>query len=1368
MQTLYFWYDYFSCPQLRHPARVPDETDNLHQARAINSIPAYVARCEVFMALCPVLDCPVERRVLSPATWTSHLLDRVLALGLQASAVVGPFTRGGSKDPGWGRSAAIGMEVFECVLAPASLCRAGDAVSPIAGSLGFACGFLPGSGFAGGWFGPGLRVGWVVLHQQCRLPLHLFRRLSRLLGYAGCRVGEASHPGPGASRAARRKQLQQQQVQQSVQRQVLALLEALVGLLSGGQTNGLPASLRALLQGITSAPGIASPTPKAKAKSRPLPRPKPKAAPKVAPSPPPMPGPTAASPPSAAPAPRSVSVPAATPGPSFALRPADWHGSVLPYRSLADLATRDPSAIVVLCEDAEQVDAAAQLFRAAAKHTALLLHRDPKATMTVPMLSGGKVLIQKVSSLLVETPNVAKPALKSAPAPKSVSASPTKVIRLIAHKPAMPSGLWNMASRNPKAFAQEWAARTLPPDCRSAVKDAWSFSKETRAGADAIVGIARVAEPAFLSCLRCSGEQGVFVEPTGRTMSEPVAITWHKPSDGEDWEKTRTRLLALRPAYGLVLGQRQLGLRDKPQAGQPTRRQWCIAGTPTAWSDEDVQLLVREQTALTDIEVLRRQVRRNLCTWWVRASSLDPSDAHQLIADNGGAEVRLWMLPATARPSKHRAGEAIRSGAPFAYRKDAFEYADRPVPPSTAAQESASTDTGRPEPSTKKAPGVVRVRRTPQGTQLHTVAGDGNCFYSCIAHALQPLDSSLPGPTAAVIRAQTCAHMTKYSESYAKLWDGVDDHGQGMESFHDYIKRMQANGSWAGGLELLACARAHKLCIVMLAERPDLPPCCFNPKPGLPRVALWHTKDHYDLLLPAPPATELPSAVTDLSEETSVRGIPRAGAGRAPSGAASAASVASSAPTSVKLRAKRGSAALREDLPAASGPVQPSLGAPSVASSAPTSLKRARLDFGASASVAPPGPAAVPSPTAGDPASPVPSVAARPSASSGGPSGIRAYFGSSAVPSGPPTGPALPGDTDSQCLSDVEPPPEAPAEPRRVPYGKSGRFRVARSWPCPLCDYKTPTSVKWSEQKRQHISNYHREHAAALYLRKLPPLTRPGPTDTVRWKCPCCELCLLAGAAASYDQAYAVRLRHWEKAHPSEPRERFIVLVPPEVSRSNAARATQAVRAAAQSRRMLDLKAAPGPHTVQHVTLPWYAKPGKQARRTCNRALCTCCGQLEESLKKLNRLPCEPLTATRGPGRQGLRARLAALRDKPDLAEDLRRGLDVVFGVWERLDQAAVSPDPAREHCWDLLAWPDLGMRYICTVCGAVASRPTRAASFACRGMHAWNNRRSKRRRDLTAIAVDGPLHHRAAARRVLEALGFPLPAAAPAGGREP
>eukprot|EP00439_Symbiodinium_sp_Y106_P052303 s4260_g7.t1 len=108
--SVFLWYDYFSIPQMEDRSTFgADQSDGSKQADAINSIPAYVAKCKYFMALCPVIDCSEEDKVLSCATWGSHLLDRVLALGLQASAVVGPFTRGGSKDPGWGRSAAIGM-----------------------------------------------------------------------------------------------------------------------------------------------------------------------------------------------------------------------------------------------------------------------------------------------------------------------------------------------------------------------------------------------------------------------------------------------------------------------------------------------------------------------------------------------------------------------------------------------------------------------------------------------------------------------------------------------------------------------------------------------------------------------------------------------------------------------------------------------------------------------------------------------------------------------------------------------------------------------------------------------------------------------------------------------------------------------------------------------------------------------------------------------------------------------------------------------------------------------------------------------------------------------------------------------------------
>eukprot|EP00439_Symbiodinium_sp_Y106_P069803 s356_g12.t1 len=71
VQALFVWYDYFSCPQLEERKSFgADETDGSQQASAINSIPAYVAKCRFFLALCPVLDCPFVGKVLTAATWS--------------------------------------------------------------------------------------------------------------------------------------------------------------------------------------------------------------------------------------------------------------------------------------------------------------------------------------------------------------------------------------------------------------------------------------------------------------------------------------------------------------------------------------------------------------------------------------------------------------------------------------------------------------------------------------------------------------------------------------------------------------------------------------------------------------------------------------------------------------------------------------------------------------------------------------------------------------------------------------------------------------------------------------------------------------------------------------------------------------------------------------------------------------------------------------------------------------------------------------------------------------------------------------------------------------------------------------------------
>ncbi|CAE7242612.1 ANK2 [Symbiodinium necroappetens] len=72
VQTLYFWYDYFSCPQPECQGKASNQMEYLHQAKAISSIPGYISECRFFLALCPVLECPLQGKVLTAATWSSR------------------------------------------------------------------------------------------------------------------------------------------------------------------------------------------------------------------------------------------------------------------------------------------------------------------------------------------------------------------------------------------------------------------------------------------------------------------------------------------------------------------------------------------------------------------------------------------------------------------------------------------------------------------------------------------------------------------------------------------------------------------------------------------------------------------------------------------------------------------------------------------------------------------------------------------------------------------------------------------------------------------------------------------------------------------------------------------------------------------------------------------------------------------------------------------------------------------------------------------------------------------------------------------------------------------------------------------------
>ena len=73
-EPLFFWYDYFSCPQKEALARSgpAEKVPRSKLLDAINSIPPYVDECSFFFALVPVLENPSGTNLITPTTWNSR------------------------------------------------------------------------------------------------------------------------------------------------------------------------------------------------------------------------------------------------------------------------------------------------------------------------------------------------------------------------------------------------------------------------------------------------------------------------------------------------------------------------------------------------------------------------------------------------------------------------------------------------------------------------------------------------------------------------------------------------------------------------------------------------------------------------------------------------------------------------------------------------------------------------------------------------------------------------------------------------------------------------------------------------------------------------------------------------------------------------------------------------------------------------------------------------------------------------------------------------------------------------------------------------------------------------------------------------
>ncbi|CAE7694981.1 unnamed protein product [Symbiodinium sp. CCMP2592] len=81
---LHIWYDYFSCPQ-KENRRDASQTYDSDLAKAISSIPAYIAKCQLMFVLCPVIESCEGRTMLGPSSWANRGWCRLERLAKECS-----------------------------------------------------------------------------------------------------------------------------------------------------------------------------------------------------------------------------------------------------------------------------------------------------------------------------------------------------------------------------------------------------------------------------------------------------------------------------------------------------------------------------------------------------------------------------------------------------------------------------------------------------------------------------------------------------------------------------------------------------------------------------------------------------------------------------------------------------------------------------------------------------------------------------------------------------------------------------------------------------------------------------------------------------------------------------------------------------------------------------------------------------------------------------------------------------------------------------------------------------------------------------------------------------------------------------------
>ena len=185
----------------------------------------------------------------------------------------------------------------------------------------------------------------------------------------------------------------------------------------------------------------------------------------------------------------------------------------------------------------------------------------------------------------------------------------------------------------------------------------------------------------------------------------------------------------------------------KRNADDPVSRCWLLQGVPKRWSVEQATLAM--ETAFSKVELLRQNRRQGNTEFVFRGTSSTANDTVAIpFDDEDGGVSTLWARWAPPRQTNqpfrkcHTTGSWALQPRRSPFQTEAIatpveaEAADgQQASPATNAP-AADAESGKQKANIQEAPANPPSRRVraeqralPNGVTVHTVPGDGTCFF---------------------------------------------------------------------------------------------------------------------------------------------------------------------------------------------------------------------------------------------------------------------------------------------------------------------------------------------------------------------------------------------------------------------------------------------------------------------------------------------------------------------------------------------------------------------------------------------------------------------------------------------------------------